>query len=220
MTDTLPPPAPPPVQSETKGRNCWIVGCSGCLIALLVIVLLGFAGMWWLRKTFLVEPFEPVEISETQARAADAKLKSLNLLNDEGQISDDFEIPAEGLRLTETEVNYMISQQDFDMSDGLRVDFEPGQIRVELRQGAAGSMQRWSMSGTVTLKQTEEELDARLIDVRMGPFALPKSFMDELGKENLLEEMFSDPQTKQDFQDNVDTIEIQKDAILIVPKGK
>ena len=220
MTDTLPPPAPPPVQSESKGRNCWIMGCSGCLIVILLVVVLGFVGMWWLRKTFMVEPFEPIEITETQAAAADVKLKSLNLLNDDGQVSEDFTMPPGGLRLTETEVNYWISQQNVEYADAVRLDFEPGQIRAELRWGDPGSMQRWNLSGTISVEQTPEELDVRLLDLRMGGFKLPQSVMDEVGTENLAAEMFSDPQTKKDFQEKVEKIEILKDEILLVPKKR
>jgi hypothetical protein len=218
MTDTLPPPAPPPVQSESKGRSCWIVGCSGCLIALLVLVLLGFAGMWWLRKTFMVEPFDPIEISETEAAAADAKLKSLNLLNEQGQISDEFEMPPEGLRLTESEVNYWISKQDPEIADAVRLDFEPGLIRGEFRWGEPGSQQRWNLSGTISVEQKEDELDIRLLDLRMGGFALPDSVMKEIGAENLAAEAFADPETKKDFQEKVEKIEILKDEILLIPK--
>ena len=218
MTDTLPPPAPPPVQSESKGRNCWIVGCSGCLIVILLVVVLGFVGMWWLRKTFMVEPFEPIEISQTEAAAADAKLKSLNLLDEEGQVSDDFEMPPGGLRLTETEVNYWISQQNVEYADMVRLDFEPDEIRAEMRWGEPGSTQRWNLSGTVSVEQVDDGLDVRLLDLRMGGFALPSSVMEEIGTENLAAEMFSDPQTKQDFQEKVEKIEILKDAILLVPK--
>lgn len=220
MTDSLPPPAPPPVHSESKGRNCWIVGCSGCLIALLVLVLLGVAGMWWLKKTFMVEPFEPIELSETDAQRADAKLKSLKLLDDQGQISREFVMPPEGLRLTENEVNYWISQQDTEIKDAVRLDFEPGQVRGEFRWNTSGSKQRWNLSGTISVEQTADELDIRLLDLRMGGFTLPASMMNEIGSENLAAEMFSDPQTKKDFQEKVEKIEILKDEILLVPKRK
>jgi len=218
MTDNLPPPSPPPVQSESKGRNCWIVGCSGCLIALLVLVLLSFAGMWWLRKTFMVEPFEPIEITEQQAAEAEAKLTSLNLLTEEGEAMEEFTMPPGGLRLTETEVNYWISKQNHELSDSVRVDFEPGQIRTELRLGEDGSLQRWNLSGTVSVEQTEDSLDIRILDLRMGGFALPEAMMKEVGAENIAEEMFADPQTRKDFQEKVEKIEVLKDEILLIPK--
>lgn len=220
MPENLKPPAPPPVQTEAKGRNCWIVGCSGCLIALLVVVLLLAAGFWWIKKTFIVEPFEPIEISETESAAADAKLKELKILDENGQISQDFEVPAEGLLLTETEVNYLISQQDSELADSLRLDFEPDQIRADFRLGEPGSLQRWNLSGTVSVKQTEEGLDVRLLDLRMGGFALPKSVMEEIGTENIAAEAFSDPEVQQNFQENVEKVEVRKDEILLVPKAK
>ena len=127
-------------------------------------------------------------------------------------------MPADGLRLTETEVNYWISQQDVEYSDAVRLDFEPGQSRAEMRWGEPGSKQRWNLSGTISVEQVEEGLDVRLLDLRMGGFALPASVMDEVGTENLAAEMFSDPQTRKDFQEKVEKIEILKDEILLIPK--
>jgi hypothetical protein len=220
MPENLKPPAPPPVQSESKGRNCWLVGCSGCLIVLLLMVLLGFAGIWWVRKTFMVEPFDPIELSETEAAKAEEKLKSLNLLGEDGQAVEEFEMPEEGLLLSENEVNYWISQQDEELADSVRLDFEPGQIRAELRWAEPGSQQRWNLSGTVSVEQTETGLDVRLLDLRMGGFALPKAVIDEAGKENLAAEVFSDPEVQKDFQEKVEKIEVLKDQILLVPKKK
>jgi hypothetical protein len=218
MTDPLTPPAPPPVTSDSKGKNCWVIGCGGCLIALLVLVLVVVGIGMWIKNTFLVEPFEPVSPAATEQARMEEKFRSYNLLNDSGQLADEFTVPEDGMVLTEDEVNYLISTYVDDLSDSVRIDFEPGEITANIRVGEPGSQDRWSLSARISLEQTESGLDVRLLDVTMGGFALPKDVMAEIGAENLAEDAFSDPEFREQFEQNVEKIEVQKDQILLLPR--
>lgn len=219
MTDALPPPVPAKSETQKKGRNCWVVGCSGCLIGIALLVIIGMVVTWQVKRAFMVEPFEPIEMTQTEEANAEAKLKALNLLESEGNAPEDFEIPEQGLVLSEDEMNYWISRMDNEFSDAVRLDFEPGEVTAEMRMGE-GSGKRLSVMATLTVVQTEEDLDVRLIDLKLGKFSLPNSMKEEYRKENLALEAFSDPETKEAFQSRVEKIEILKDEILFVPKKK
>lgn len=221
MTQSLAPPTPPPPPAESKGKNCWLVGCSGCLIVLLVLFLGAIGGWLWLKSQFMVEPFEPIELTPTEETQMEAKLKAYNMIDDGGEISEDFEFPAEGIVLTEAELNYFISMHGDEMADSLRIDLEPNEISAELRVGESGSAKRWGFLGKVSVEQTESGLDVRLIDLKLGPFNLPKELLDEIATENLAEEVFAeDPAAREQFEQNVEKIEIQKDRILFIPKSQ
>ncbi|MGA0369896.1 MAG: hypothetical protein ACO3N7_10645 [Kiritimatiellia bacterium] len=217
MTDSLPPPISPPSETPKSGRNCWVVGCSGCLIVLAVIVLLGMLISWQIKRTFLVEPFEPVQLSPQEEKAAQLKLESLNLLEEGGKSPEKLEIPQQGLLLTEDEMNYWISTQDNELADSVRLDFEPGELTAEVRMGEPGG-KRWNLKARLSVVHEDNLLDVRLLDLKLGRFSLPASLMDEFAKENLATETFEDPETRAAFESRVERIEILKDQILFIPR--
>ncbi|MEX2606645.1 MAG: hypothetical protein WD708_04805 [Kiritimatiellia bacterium] len=217
MTEPLPPPMPAQSADPDKGRNCWVVGCSGCLIAfLLLIVVVGIA-FWSLKRSLMVDPFGPVEMTAVEKDIAEAKLTSYNMLNSDGKIPEDFTFPEGGILLTENEVNYWISRSGNDLSDAVRLDFEPNFIGAEMRIGDPGSS-RWLITAEVSVEQTESGPDIRLINARLGKFSLPKSFMEEISKENLMEDLLEDEESREEIKTHVERIEVLKDQIRIVPK--
>lgn len=217
MTDTLPPPMPARSPDPKKGRNCWLVGCSGCLIALLLLILVVGIGFWSLKRSLMVDPFGPVEMSAVEKSEAEAKLQSYNMLDSDGRMPDDFTFPEGGILLTENEVNYWISRMGNELSDAVRLDFEPNYIGAELRVGETGSS-RWLIKAEVSVEQTESGPDIRLINARLGSFGLPKSILEEISKENLMEEMVEDAESREEIKTHVERIEVLKDQIRIVPK--
>jgi len=217
MTDLLPPPVPAQPPSEEKGRNCWLIGCSGCLIVLALFVVFCMVIFWQVKKNFMVEPFEAVGFTQAEKTKAETKLKDLKLLDSDGKVSEDFEMPKEGLILTEDEVNYWISQLETDLADSVRVDFEPGELTAKLRFGE-GKGKRLLFIAKLSVTHEDNVVDIRLIDLTFGKFSLPKFFKEQIGAENLAAEAFADPETQKTFESNVEKIELQKDQILFVPK--
>jgi hypothetical protein len=217
MTDTLPPPVPAQAPTPQKGRNCWLVGCSGCLIALLLLIAIVSVAFWSLRRSVMVDPFDPVELQPAEQAIADAKLQSFNLLNREGRLPDDFTFPAQGIQLTEREVNYWISKMDNELADAVRLNFEPGHITVEMRVGDR-SRSRWLINAELSVEQMESGPDVRLVNARLGRYGLPKAILEEISKENLIKELLDDQETRKEIESHVGRIEVLKDEILIIPK--
>lgn len=221
MTDqTLPPPVPRQDQQKSGGRNCWVIGCSGCLIVLLVLIVAGWLLSWQIKRGFSSEPFEPIELSEAQKRESEAKLRSAGML--EGREEAEVQLPEEGLVLTEADLNYLISRNP-DIADVVRVDLEPERIRAEMRVPLDENDpdgKRLTLGGTIDVRQKGEVLEIYLTELKIGNFSLPKSLMREMGKEDLGAEIFSDPETRRQFRENVERVEVRKDEILIVPKPK
>lgn len=208
-----------PAQSPDpqKGRNCWLVGCGGCLIALLILILIVAAAFWAFKRSVMVDPFEPVEMSAVEKEQAEAKLQSYNMLDSKGELPEDFTFPEEGIVLSEQEVNYWISRLDNELSDTVRLDFEPNYIGAEIRAGEGGKS-RWLIKAEVSVEQTESGPDIRLINARIGKFGLPKSILKEINKENLMDEMLEDEESREEIKAHVERIEVLKDQIRIVPR--
>lgn len=221
MTDqTLPPPMPKQDQRKSGGRNCWVIGCSGCLILLLLLVVAGWLLSWQIKRSFSAEPFERIELSETQKRESEAKLRSAGML--EGRDDAEIQLPEEGLVLTETDLNYLISREP-ELADIVRIDLEPEKIHAELRipmDEHDPEAKRLALSGAIEVRQKNDVLEIYLTELKFGEFSLPKFMMNEMAKEDLGAEVFSDPETRRQFQENVERIEVRKDEILIVPKTR
>lgn len=212
MTDSLPPPLPVDPASRTKGRNCWVTGCGGCLILLGLLVV---AGMIFAKLLF-VEPFKPIVLTESEIESARAKMQRLQLWDESGQTPGEQFFDKEGLRFSEKEVNYWLGLQDAEMARMLRLDFEPGQLSAELRLGEReGRHMRWI--GTVSIQKEAEGLDIRLLDVKMGRFPVPSTFISGYLDINLINELFPDPVSREKFESSIERIEILKDQILIIP---
>lgn len=202
-----------------KGRNCWVVGCGGCLIALLLLILAGSFAFWSLNRALRVDPFDPIEMTALEKAEAETKLQSYNLLDSAGRMPQDFTFPEDGIVLTENEVNYWISRMDNELSDAVRLDFEPDYIGAEIRVGGPGRS-RWLIKAEVSVVQTELGPDIRLINARFGKFGLPKALLEEISKDNLLEELVEDAESREQIKNHVQRIEVLKDQIRIVPKSK
>jgi len=219
MTDhPLPPPVPPQEKNPSKGRNCWIVGCGGCLGVILLLILAGALISWSIKRNLMVEPFEPVEVSETERSQADRKLDAMKAAGPEE--SDEWGIPEGGITLSEKEVNYLIARNDPELADSLRLDFEPGEVHAEFRVRTEDGDKRHLLKGSLGVQEKDGVLDIRLLDVRLGNFSLPEVLMKLLAGEDFGKEFFGDLETRKVHLENVEKIEIRKDEILIVPKAK
>jgi len=221
MSDPVPPPATVAgMQAQKKGPSCWTIGCGGCLVMLLLMIGAGVYINWQIRKNFLVEPFEPLEVEEAERVEMDAKLEEMKQLQSEAEASGENWIPAEGLRLTEQEVNYWLSQEESDLQDSVRIDFEPDEISAELRVGDEGSIRRLKLSARISVKEGPDGLDVRIVDVKLGSFSLPEEILKELASENLAEDAIDDPEVQEQLKESVGGVEVLKDAILLLPPAQ
>ncbi|MDF3127945.1 hypothetical protein P0Y35_01920 [Kiritimatiellaeota bacterium B1221] len=219
MTDTLPPPRNSNAGStEKKGRNCWLVGCGGCLGVLALFVIISMVAVWQLKRSLMVEPFVPVELSASEETRMREKLESLNLLDAEGKVPDTFEMPSEGMTLSEAEVNYWISRLDDSTADSVRVDFEPEQIIAELRLGNPGG-KRLMVKATIGVPSQAKSFDFELIDLKLGNFSVSEDWISKMTDGNTDLSTDLDPETQKELESKVDRIEILKDEIRFIPKN-
>ncbi len=219
MTDTLPPPRLPNASSsEKKGRNCWLVGCGGCLGVLAIFIILSMVAVWQFKRTFMVEPFVPIELSASEETQMREKLESLNLLDADGNAPDKFEIPSEGMTLSEAEVNYWISSLDDTASDSVRVDFEPNEIIAELRLGNPGG-KRLMVKAIIGVPADAKSFDFELLDLKLGNISISEAMISKLADGNTEFSTDMDPEMQKELDSKLDRIEILKDEIRFIPKN-
>lgn len=220
MTVPLPPPRPDHHgEKDQKNRSCWVTGCGGCLLVLFLLILLGMFMTWQFNRSFKVEAFAPLNLSAAEEAEIRGRLRSLKLLDAEGRpASEPIHLPAEGLSLSETEVNYLISQQAEGMSDSIRLDFEPGELTMEIRMGPPEG-KRLRMNAKVSVPASGNFQEVRLEQLKIGNFPVPVFMMDELRGEDLDIKFYQNPGAQKAFEAQVERIEIQKDRILFVPRS-
>ncbi len=217
MTDPVPPSPSAVVQPEKKkGPSCWTVGCGGCLVLVLILVGIGVYINWQIQTKFLVEPFESMQLAESEMEKMDARLEEVEQLQSAAEASGENWIPAEGLTFSEQEVNYWLSQENPEFGDSVRIDFEPDEINAELRVGEPGG-RRLKLSARVSVKEGPDGLDVRIVDLKLGNISLPEQFLKELSSENLAQDAIDDPEVQQQLKESVGGVEILKDAILVLP---
>ncbi|WFB35075.1 hypothetical protein P3T73_12985 [Kiritimatiellota bacterium B12222] len=217
MTDSLPPPLNKDSQPKSN-RSCWFVGCGGCLVVLALLVLIGMFIGWQIKRN-VVEAFEPIALTPTEEAQVRETLISNNLLTAEGGIPEKFEMPDHEVVLSELEVNYWIEQTNPEVSQLLRVDFEPGVLKLNLRVGAEGQKRiLWILS--LKLDQTEEGIQVRVAGLKIGMISVPSYWIEQLQEESFGDDLLSDPELQAQLNEVVERIDILKDEILFVPKIK
>lgn len=213
MSDVLPPPMSAREPEPAKSRNCWVVGCGGCLGGLALLVIAGMV----LASLVMAPPFEPVTLSPAERAQAEMKFRLLETQQAEGRMDPLRTEFGQGLELTEQEVNYWISQAPDAFAGMLRLDFEPGEITARLRVGE-GQGKRVQLVGRVSVKQTGDQLEIRLVEVRMGRLPLPASLMKAFQNRDLMQEIFPNPRDRELFETSIEHIEIEKDRIRVIPR--
>jgi hypothetical protein len=213
MTDHLPPPISSNTPAPKKATNCWVAGCGGCLGLLALLILTGMI----IGRLVMVDPFKPVELSATEIQASKLKIEALEMNTQSDVPKSGLRLQSDGIRFTEQEVNYWISQSSDEMAGMLRIDFEPGEIIAQLRAGE-GPGKRINLMGRVSVAKAGEQFDIRLLEVKLGKFPFPASAISKFKDKNLIEEIFRDPEERKLFEESIESIEILKDQILIIPK--
>lgn len=213
MTTHLPPPISSKTPDPKKSTNCWVVGCGGCLGMLALLILIGMV----IGRLVMVEPFKPVELSPSEVEASKMKLQALEMNNQTGSTQRRLRLPSDGIRFTEQEVNYWISQSGDEMAGMLRIDFEPGEVIAQLRAGE-GNGKRINLMGRVSMEKVGDQLDIRLLEIKLGKIPFPSAAISKFKDQNLMVEIFRDPEERKVFEESIESIEILKDQILIILK--
>ncbi|MCC5848635.1 MAG: hypothetical protein JJU29_11115 [Verrucomicrobia bacterium] len=208
-----PPPPPPP---KSSGKGCWFYGCGGCLGVVLIFIIAGFV-MTQRLKSHLNQPAHaPLVLTAEDETTVEETRELLKLSEEEDFLAA---LPAEGLRLTSSQLIALLEAENPDMKDKVRLHLEPDLFRADIRvPREEGSDQHFVVQVTLYVVQVNDRVEIRLRDARFGPFGIPRFIMKELENEDFMAEFFADEENRRIFQETIETIEVQQDAILIVPR--
>lgn len=207
--DAPPPPAP------KKERGCLFYGCGGCLVVVVIFLVAGLIMFQQLKNSFNQPPHAELMLTEGE----EAELKEIQALLELDEEEARRNFPQEGLRLTSRQLAGLLEMQDSDLKNMVRFDLQPDLFGAEIRVPTENDREKTMVIRiALSVVQTGDRIEVRLRDARFGAFRIPGFIMRELENEDLMVEFFDDPANRQAFQDLVERIEIQQDAILIVPR--
>ena len=208
--------APPPPPPKSNGKGCWFYGCGGCLGVVLIFIIAGFIMAQRLKSQFNQPPHAPLVLTAED----EAKVAETRALLEQAEEQEDFSVlPAEGLRLTSTQLVALLEAENPDMKDRVRFQLEPDVFRAEIRAPRDENPNKnVIIQVALNVVQVGDRVEIRLHDARFGPFSLPGFLMEEIRGEDLMKDFFADEDNRRAFQESIERIEIQQDAILIVPR--
>lgn len=218
MTATTPPlpppthPAPAPPKKPSTGKSCLLFGCGGCLTVILVLLLGSFFMARSIRKSLNQPPFPAIELSEAEQQILNDKRNLLGLTDGEST-----PVPGDTpVILSARELNALLFAANPELEDTVRLSLEPDTIRGELRIGE--NDQRIAVQIALGIRNTPNGIEINLRDARVGNFGIPAFMRQELENENLAHELFDTPEEQARFEQLIQHIEIQQDAILFLRK--
>lgn len=200
-----------------KERGCLFYGCSGGLILIAGVILAGLLLYQQLSRNFNQPPHAPLML--TAAEEAELReLRGLLVAEEGGQRN----LPQGGLRLSSRQLAGLLELENPELENMVRFNLAPNlfgaELRLPMNENQPGNRKHFVLRFAFHVMQTGDRVEVRLRDARFGPIRLPGFMMRELENEDLLAEFFDDPENRQNFQNLVERIEIQQDAILFVPR--
>lgn len=187
------PTAPPPPK---KGRGCLFYGCLTCIVLLIIVGLIGFFTVRFLKNKFDAytdaAPMQlpKVEMAEAEYQTLQERVKGFGEAMDQGK-------PTEPLTLTERELNALIakSKNAEEFADKVHVSLEGDQVKGQVSIPLSGlgwiGKGRY-LNGEATFNVSLENgvliVTARDVVVKGKP--LPETFMVKLREENLAKDVY------------------------------
>lgn len=211
---TTPTNAPPPPPKPSSGKSCMLFGCGGCLTVLLVLLLGTFFMFRSMRNSLNQPPFPPFELTEDERQVLMDKRELLGLTDGQTPAGQTAETP---VILSGRELNAMLFMANPELEEIVRLYLEPDTIRGELRVGEDD--QRVSVQIALGVRRQEDRVNIVLRDMRVGNFGLPRFLRRALEEEDLAAEFFDSPAKRAEFEQLIQRIEIQDDAILFLRKA-
>lgn len=205
---------PPPAPASNKG--CWKVGCGGCLVVLLLLAGFGFFVYLSIRSAFNQPPFEPLELTPAEEIELQRKTNRFQALAEgEGTVAP----PQEGFFFTGRELTAWLERENPDLANTIRISTEPDLLRLEIRlEDSEREGPRIGMEAAARIVQVGDRVEFNLVEIRMGPFRVPRFVMREIAREDLFQDLFADPEIRQAFSDHVERFEIRADGIWLMPR--
>jgi hypothetical protein len=217
MTD---PAAAVPVR---KGRGCFFYGCLSSLVLLLVICLMAFFAVRWVRKQIsgftAGEPMQlpKVEMADTEYQALKQRVETFGAaLNQEKA--------TEPLLLTERELNALITRTPSmkELSDKVYVSLKDNQVRgqVSIPLSGLGWLGRGRyLNGEATFNVSLQNgvLVVTADAVQVQGRSLPEALMKGVRQENLAKELYKDPKDAAIIS-RLDSVQVQDGRAVIKPR--
>lgn len=211
------PTTTPPVR---KRRGCLFYGCMTFLVMLLLAGLMAFLTVRWIKNQ--VNAFtatEPMKLPKVEM--SDAEFNQLKQRLDTFHEGMEKGTPVEPLVLTERDINALILKTSDlkQLSDKVYVSLTNDQVRGQISIPLSGL--GWFLKGrylngqaafNVSLKNGVLIVTAQEIEVQGK--ALPETFMKEVRKENLAQDVYKDATNAQAIS-KLESIELQNDHVVI-----
>lgn len=219
MTDpNSPAPAP-------KRRGCLFYGCLTSIVLLLIIGLVAFMGVRYVRNKIDAYtdtkpmPMPRVEMSDAEYQALQERVKRFGVALDQGA-------PGEPLSLGERELNALIARSGNakELADKVYVSLDGESVRgmVSIPLSGLGWLGRGRyLNGEAAFKVSLENgvliVTAQSVEVKGNP--LPESIMNPLRQENLAKDAYKDPQNAAAIR-KFESIQVENGQVIIKARSK
>jgi hypothetical protein len=206
-----------------KGRGCFFYGCLTSLVLLLVILVMAFLAIRWVRNqisSFTAgAPMQlpKVEMADTEYQALKQRVETFGAaLNQEKA--------TEPLLLTERELNALITRTPSmkELSDKVYVSLKDNQVRgqVSIPLSGLGWLGRGRyLNGEATFNVSLQNgvLVVTADAVQVQGRSLPEALMKGVRQENLAKELYKDPKDAAIIS-RLDSVQVQDGRAVIKPR--
>lgn len=208
--------------NPAKKRGCLFYGCLSVVLIALLIVVVGIAGYFFVKRTTEGLVRDYTEASPARLERVEYAREQTDVLQRkaaEFQRALEFGTNVIELTLTADDLNALISTQR-ELRDKLFVRIDNDQVRGDISMPLTdlgpiklgGRYLNASVSFNVVL--TNGVLDIRLRDVTVKDKPLPLMILSELKKNNLAMEFQKEPKAASDIA-KYDTIQITNGAVVL-----
>ncbi|MEM6799254.1 MAG: hypothetical protein AAF589_07040 [Planctomycetota bacterium] len=205
---------------QKKGWGCFAYGCLGLvLLTVLVVVGGGLAAYFGIRGAVQAYTAEApaeipvVEASEEELAEIQERIDNLTAAAEAGAAPPDMELTADDL-------NALIAANE-DLKGKVFVRIEGGKVGGDVSMPAdalpGGKDRHFNASASFNVYCQDGTLIVTLADAEVNGEPLPPQFTEALASENLAKEFASEPEV-QKFLQNVESIEVKEDKIIL--RGK
>lgn len=213
-------------QGPPRKRGCFFYGCLTCIVLSLVVVLVGYLGLRYVRNRLMeftdTKPalIESVEVSAAQYEALEKRLADFGRVLDEKKVSQE-------LRLTAEDINALIAKEPklkemknkvFVLIEGDRLQ---GKVSWPLDNFGPFKLKGRYLNGVATLKASlRDGIPLLMVDaVDVNGKTPPPWFVAPMKRRNLAQNMQDNPKTAEQIK-KFESIEIKDGAVILKNKAK
>ena len=208
------------VAPEKQLGSCLLYGCLfSFLLILILVVVVGFTGYWFVKgqvnKYTADKPADLpiIEYSQVELAAIESRVEKFRETIEDGKTPD-------VLVLTADDLNALISKED-ELKGRVHVAIQEGQVLGEVSIPTdfipGGKGRYFNASATLNVSLDNGVLIVTLADATVNGERVPQEIIENIGKENLAEDIGKDPEVA-DILRRFDSLTIDEDKIILTPR--